>query len=452
MRQFAFSKTLRGAGVEQVASAVQEIQEHLRSRTVEGLDAYISRRDLVAWGFATSSESAGAGVAQPPIGPVPISPTTETPSSGVPLAASGLQANGGLAAVFLKWTAPNDSNRGYWEVFRASVDNRSLAVLIGQTVAQVYADNVQTGSTGYYWVRAVNKWFTAIVSPDNAVNGVAASTAPDMAYLLDVMTGSGADQPFYYQAAPTVIGGVPVPAGVYMKSLYAQAATVDLFRAGLAVIDNANIISLNAVKITAGEMSADRINTPTLVAKQGTFSTGDFQTIFAGKAFIANANIPNLEIGFGKISDTLQSTNYVAGVSGWRLAKAGVLEAVGANFSGTITASSITGGSIYGTTVTSGTIIAGVIRSNVAMGTYVTPAGSRVASVSGWTYWLDTNATGTQLQEHVNGVWRRYADGRQEIDNLSFSRSNVVASGNFSEAPVVRYTVSTPPDWNPGSG
>lgn len=45
-----------------------------------------------------------------------------------------------------------------------------------------------------------------------------------------------------------------------------------------------------------------------------------------GQTIMNNAIIGDATINFAKISDTLQSTNYVANTSGWRLAKNGALE------------------------------------------------------------------------------------------------------------------------------
>lgn len=45
-----------------------------------------------------------------------------------------------------------------------------------------------------------------------------------------------------------------------------------------------------------------------------------------GQTFLSNAVIANASIGFAKISDTVQSDNYVPNVSGWKLGKSGGLE------------------------------------------------------------------------------------------------------------------------------
>lgn len=420
------------------------------------LDRFVQRKDLVAWGFGTTS-SAGTGLTP--------SSSDSAFDSTPPDAPSGLVALGGYAQIMLKWDAPVDSRRGYFEIWRASANNLSLAVKIAQTTAWVYQDPVQNGANQYYWVRSVSRFSDSIVSGWSATSGTAATTAPDVAYALSVMTGAAGDQPFYYQASPTTIGGVAVPAGTYIKSLFVYAGTVALFRAGLAVIDDANILSLNAVKITTGTMSADRIDAVSLVAKMGTFTTGDFGTIFAGKAFLVSANI----------NDHLQSDNFngnpstsTPGTLGWYFGRSGKLYASEGHFRGTVEAATFIGGTfsggsfsggafsgatITGGTVTGGTVIAGLIRSNIAMSAYTTPAGSRVGSVTGWTFNQDLTASGTSLVMHVNGRWRLYADGRMEADDVIISRSNVVYSATLTAAPGAFFGrwLPTPPIYD-GSG
>jgi hypothetical protein len=397
----------------------------------ESLDRYIRRKDLVQWGFATS-------------GPDGLSPTAggEQFDSTPPDAPSNLVVLGGYAQIILKWEAAVDSRRGYFEIWRNTVDNLSTAVKIGQTTSWTFGDSVQNSQTQFYWVRAVSRFSDSIVSPWADTAGTSATTAPDVSYALSVLRGAQGDQPFYNQPTDITVGGVLIPAGTYVKSLYAYASTVALFRAGLAVIDDANIISLNAVKITTGEMSADRISTNTLVAKMGTFTTGQFGTIFAAKAFLTSA----------MINDSLQSDNFNGnpatndpGTAGWYIGRNGKLFATGGVFSGQVNASTFiggtfTGGSFSGGTFTGTNFIAGLIRSSVAMSTYTTPAGSLIPSVSGFTYQHDLGATGTQLAMHVNGRFRVFANGRVEIDDVLISRANVLASGTKTGAPLARWT------------
>ena len=55
-----------------------------------------------------------------------------------------------------------------------------------------------------------------------------------------------------------------------------------------------------------------------------------------GQTFINNALIEDLSLDFGKISNTLRSTDYVAGEQGWNLPKSGDIELNNATFRGTV--------------------------------------------------------------------------------------------------------------------
>jgi hypothetical protein len=407
----------------------------------DSLDRYIQRKDLVQWGFATQGDGG--------LSPSESNQFDSTP----PDAPTNLVVLGGYAQIILKWEASVDSRRGYFEVWRNTVDNLGTAAKIGQTTAWTLGDSVQNNQTQYYWLRAVSRFSDTIVSPWASTAGTPATTAPDIGYSLSVLRGAQGDQPFYNQPTDITVGGVLIPAGTYVKSLYAYAATVALFRAGLAVIDDANIISLNAVKITTGTMSADRIDTNTLVAKMGTFTTGQFGTIFAGKAFLTSA----------MINDSLQSDNFNGnpatndpGTLGWYIGRSGKLYATGGVFSGQINASTFVGGSFSGGSFSGGVftgtnLIAGYIRSSIPMATYTTPPGSLLPSVSGFTFEHDLAANGTQLAMHINGRFRVYANGRVEIDDVLISRANVLARGTKNGTPLARWS-STGGGYNPEFG
>lgn len=115
--------------------------------------------------------------------------------------------------------------------------------------------------------------------------------------------------------------------------------------------------------------------------------------IDAGIVYIDTAVIKTASIDFAKISDTLQSTNYVANTSGWGVFKNGYAEFQNIKARGDIQASSLT----------ANLVVTNAIRSsnfNVA-----SPASS-----PGW------------------GI---FEDGRAYFANPVISRPNIVASGTF---------------------
>ncbi len=131
-------------------------------------------------------------------------------------------------------------------------------------------------------------------------------------------------------------------------------------------------------------------------------SNGNYYSPWAvvnGDVFINSAFIQNASIDFAKISDTLQSTNFVSGQSGWRLPKSGngefndvtvrgTVYATDGNFSGTVYAAKLVGDladfsiartlNVRETNVSSGRVITGTLF-NVAQD----PGFARKVSVSG---------------------------------------------------------------------
>ncbi|MNX99154.1 hypothetical protein D3C86_1315870 [compost metagenome] len=67
---------------------------------------------------------------------------------------------------------------------------------------------------------------------------------------------------------------------------------------------------------------ADRFAVTTLANGQATLPF----VIDGGTVYMSSAMIKAASIDFAKISDTIQSTNYVANTSGWKLSKAGGFE------------------------------------------------------------------------------------------------------------------------------
>ena len=114
--------------------------------------------------------------------------------------------------------------------------------------------------------------------------------------------------PFIVQATPTTINGASVPAGVYLDTAFIRDGTITTAKIGDAQIDNAKIASLNASKITAGSL---------------------------------------------QVGSFIQSADYVAGVSGWRINADGSAELNNVTSRGNINATS---GSITGATIIGGTI------------------------------------------------------------------------------------------------
>jgi hypothetical protein len=113
------------------------------------------------------------------------------PPSGnltTPPKVTDMRADGALALIIISWRNPVFPNYSHTELWRASVDDVGQAVKIQETAVESYVDMVGSGSTKYYWARAVS---TAGVRGDfNASAGTKGATGYDPTYVRDLMTSS----------------------------------------------------------------------------------------------------------------------------------------------------------------------------------------------------------------------------------------------------------------------
>ena len=113
------------------------------------------------------------------------------PPSGnltTPPKVTDLRADGALASIIISWRNPVFPNYSHTELWRASVDDVGQAIRIQETAVESYVDMVGSGSTKFYWARAVS---TAGVHGDfNAAAGTKGTTGFDPTYVRDLMTSS----------------------------------------------------------------------------------------------------------------------------------------------------------------------------------------------------------------------------------------------------------------------
>jgi hypothetical protein len=93
-----------------------------------------------------------------------------------------------MTNVILTWDDPTTfyGNYGYTEIWSNVTDNLGAAIIIGTAYGFTYADAIGPGEGKYYWVRFRSK--ADVVGPYNAIAGTRGDTAPDVPYLLDVLT------------------------------------------------------------------------------------------------------------------------------------------------------------------------------------------------------------------------------------------------------------------------
>jgi len=116
-------------------------------------------------------------------------------------------------------------------------------------------------------------------------------------------SGSGQVAPFIVRATATTINGETVPAGLYLDAAFIQNGTITNAQIGEATIDNAKITAtLNANKIVAGELSADRIDVPGVITAGGLIVGSDLST--DGQTTIHGGNISTGTIQANRLTIT----------------------------------------------------------------------------------------------------------------------------------------------------
>lgn len=138
--------------------------------------------------------------------------------------------------------------------------------------------------------------------------------------------------PFVVQTTPTTVNGVAVAPGVYIDDLFVKNGSITNAKIGNAAIDDAKIANLSAEKITAGTIAADRLDAAVVTAKVANLNAAVITQGFLNTAVIQDGTITD-----AKIANEIKSTNYVAGTAGWRITKAGTIEAQDLNSRGSVT-------------------------------------------------------------------------------------------------------------------
>lgn len=181
---------IRDDNVKEVLAAIKSTLEVREGTIGDPLDQLVTMRELVALnlgetGVAGATTQSGTTL---PIGPVLVAPSNGyNPATDftTPAQPSSLRASGGFSAVYLEWDGAAFKNPGYTEIWRSQYDVLGGAVMVGTTVANVYADPVNENTTYYYWIRFVS--VAGIVGPYNSTSGTPATTALNVTALLPAL-------------------------------------------------------------------------------------------------------------------------------------------------------------------------------------------------------------------------------------------------------------------------
>ena len=315
---------------------LQQFLQRVREALEEsGPDAVVTARQLIASGIAQAASSGSvSGGFEPVVG------TIESPRPP-----ANLSASGALASVILSWDAPTYKGHAYTEVWAHTADLLTDAALVGMTAGNNFAHNIGSSASRYYWVRNVNQ--NGLASAYNATNGVLGATSSSPDVLMDLLVetfGTNSQAPFFQIDTATTINGVTVPAGTYMKAAFIHNASITNAMIGDAAIDSAKIVDATIVSgdIADAAITNAKIQDAAITSakiQDAAVSSAKIQDAAITAAKIQNGAIQNAQIG-----NVIQSANYnAANQTGWKIDKAGQIEANNAVFRGTLDVGATTG-------------------------------------------------------------------------------------------------------------
>ena len=150
------------------------------------LDRAVTFRDLLDAGIVVLA----SGVTNFDGNASSIGLTQSVPNLAIPPAPTNLSADGAFQNILIGFDLQAYIGHSHVELWRNTTDNIATAEMVAQisTVKGKYSDAVGSGSTFYYWVRAVNQ--NAIIGPFNSSTGTLGQTAPDVQLLLTTLNGA----------------------------------------------------------------------------------------------------------------------------------------------------------------------------------------------------------------------------------------------------------------------
>lgn len=276
------------------------------------LDKAITARDLLESGIATlpSGISAYGGSSGD------LVPPTTLPDLTIPPAPTNLSASGAFQNVLLTWSLADYAGHAYVEVWRNATNNIATAARLDTATVSsgvVYADNVGSGQSFYYWVRAVNQ--NGDVGPYNSSSGTLGSTATDTSVLLSALSGSITDSQLATDLSTSIgeIGGIKTDVqdleGQYTVKIDNNGAV-----AGYGLANTANsagnitsefIVNADRFAIMRGGSDTTAATVPFVVQTSATTHNGVSVPagVYMADAFIQNGAITNAKIGNAAIDD-----------------------------------------------------------------------------------------------------------------------------------------------------
>jgi len=185
-----FPKIPATAGPElaRYLEALQEAIDIRLGRRGDQRDRAVTLRELIESGLAYDLKANPFDPNNIGATNIGFAPLNEVPNLDTPPQPTGFTVSGAFSQVNMTWDFPLYQNHAHTEIWRHSTDSIGDAQLIGIQVGRGFVDPIGSGQTRYYWIRHVSQ--LDVKGPFNATAGTVGQTATDVNHLLEVLSGS----------------------------------------------------------------------------------------------------------------------------------------------------------------------------------------------------------------------------------------------------------------------
>ena len=188
-----FPKVPVNSGPELVRylEALQEAIEIRLGRRGDQRDRAVTLRELIDSGLANDLKAAPFDPNNIGSANIGFAPLNQVPNLDTPPTPTGFTVTAAYSQVNMLWDFPLYNNHAHTEIWRHTSDSIGDAQLIGIQVGRGFTDPIGSGQTRYYWIRHISQ--DGVNGPFNATAGTVGTTAADVTFLLNVLSGSIAE-------------------------------------------------------------------------------------------------------------------------------------------------------------------------------------------------------------------------------------------------------------------
>ena len=202
------------------------------------------------------------------------------------------------------------------------------------TAAQIEAGTITASEIASNTITASQIAANTISANEIAANAVTASEIAANAVTADAIAANAVTTAKL--AADSVTAGIIAAGAVSTSELAADAVTAEKIAAGAVVADSIAANAITSAKIGTDQVTANKIAASSIITSKiatgavtaAKISVAELSAISAdlGTISVDSAHIDDAAITSAKIASTIQSDNYVANTSGWRIRKDGSAE------------------------------------------------------------------------------------------------------------------------------